>query len=86
MWIEMQAGVGLVSGQGDNPKVMMSISRDGGHTYGAEVVREIGKIGEYRRRAVFNRVGRSRDWLYRFRITDPVNTVFVAAWGRFGKP
>ena len=86
MWLEMEAGVGLVSGQGDNPKVMMSISRDGGHTYGSEVVRGIGKIGEYRRRAVFNRVGRSRDWLYRFRITDPVKTVFVAAWGRFGKP
>lgn len=83
MWIEMEAGTGLISGQGENPKVMMSVSRDGGHTYGAEVVREFGRIGEYKRRAVFNRVGRSRDWLYRFRVTDPVNTVFVAAWGRY---
>lgn len=82
MWIEMEAGVGLVSGQGENPKIMMSISRDGGHTWGAEIVREFGKIGEYRWRAVFNRLGRSRDWLYKFRVTDPVPTVFVAAWGR----
>jgi len=85
MWIEMEAGVGLISGQGSQPKIMMSVSRDGGHTYGAEVVREIGRIGEYRRRAVFNRVGRSRDWLYKFRITDPVKTVFVAAWGRYAR-
>lgn len=85
MWIEMEAGVGLVSGQGENPKVMMSVSRDGGHTYGAEVVREFGRIGEYKRRAVFNRIGRARDWLYKFRVSDPVKTVFVAAWGKFSK-
>lgn len=82
MWLEMEAGVGLITGQGSQPKIMMSVSRDGGHTYGAEVVREFGRIGEYVRRAVFNRVGRSRDWLYKFRITDPVKTVFVAAWGK----
>ena len=82
LWLEMEAGVGLVSGQGENPKIMMSVSRDGGHTYGAEAVREFGKIGEYNRRAVWNRVGRARDWLYKFRVSDPVKTVFVAAWGR----
>lgn len=85
IWFEMQAGIGLVSGQGSNPKMMMSVSRDGGSTYGAEVVREIGKIGEYKHRAVFNRVGRARDWLYKIRVTDPVNTVFVAAWARVSK-
>lgn len=82
MWIEMEAGVGTVSGQGANPKIMLDISKDGGHTWGAVIVREFGKIGQYKRRAVFNRLGRSRDWLYRFRVTDPVKTVFVAAWGR----
>ena len=81
-WLELEAGVGLISGNGSDPQMMMSISRDGGHTYGGEVVRPIGKIGEYRRRAVFNRVGRARDWLYKFRIVEPIKTVFVAAWGR----
>lgn len=85
IWIEMEAGVGLVSGLGSNPKMMMRISRDGGHTYGGETVREIGKIGEYRRRAVWNGVGRARDWLYKFRIVEPVKTVFVAAWGRVSR-
>ena len=85
IWFEMQAGVGLVSGQGEDPKIMFSISRDGGHTWGSEVVVPFGKVGEYKRRAVINRVGRSRDWLYRARITDPVNTVFIAAWARVSK-
>lgn len=82
MWLEMEAGVGLDDGQGSTPQIMMSISRDGGHTYGATVVREFGRIGEYKRRAVFNRLGRARDWLYKFRVSDPVKTVFVAAWGK----
>lgn len=84
MWLEMEAGVGLVSGQGSDPQIMMQISRDGGHTWGAEVWRSIGQIGQYRARAVFNRCGLSRDWLYKFRISDPVKTVFVGAWGVYG--
>ena len=82
LWLEMQAGVGLQTGQGSYPQIMMQISKDGGHEWGQEVWREFGPVGKYKARAVFNRLGRSRDWLAKFRITDPVNTVFVAAWGR----
>jgi hypothetical protein len=35
LWLEMEAGVGLVSGQGSDPQVMLQISRDGGHSWGA---------------------------------------------------
>jgi hypothetical protein len=83
LWIEMEAGVGLQSGQGSQPKLMMQHSKDGGHTWSDEVWRDIGAIGEYKRRAVFLRLGRSRDWVFRFRVTDPVKTVFVGAWGEF---
>jgi hypothetical protein len=82
LWLEMEAGVGLQLGQGTTPQLMMQISRDGGHEWGAEVWREIGAVGKYKARAVFNRLGRARDWLFKFRVTDPVKTVFVAAWGR----
>lgn len=83
IWLEMEGGVGLQTGQGTNPQLMMQISRDGGHEWGAEIWRDIGAVGKYTARAVFNRCGSARDWLYRFRVTDPVKTVFVAAWGRF---
>lgn len=82
MWLEMEAGVGLNLGQGVAPKLMMQISRDGGHEWGAEVWRDIGAMGNYKARAVFNRLGRARDWLFKFRVTDPVKTVFISAWGR----
>lgn len=85
LWLEMEAGVGLLSGQGSNPQVMMQISRDGGHTWGSEQWRPIGKMGKYRVRAIWNSLGQSRDWLFKFRITDSIKVAFVAAWGRVGK-
>ena len=77
--------MGLNLGQGVNPQLMMQISRDGGHEWGAEIWRDIGAMGKYKARAVFNRLGRTRDWLFKFRVTDPVKTVFVAAWGTVSK-
>lgn len=82
LWIEMEAGVGLQLGQGSNPQIMLTVSKDGGHEWSNEIWREFGKVGEYKARAVFNRLGRSRDWLFKFRVTDPVETIFTAAWGR----
>jgi hypothetical protein len=84
IWLEMEGGVGLVSGQGSNPQLMMQVSKDGGHEWGPEVWRDIGAVGKYKTRAVFNRIGRGRDFLFRFRVTDPIKTVFVSAWGRGG--
>lgn len=83
LWIEMEGGVGLITGQGDNPQLMMQYSKDGGHTWSNEVWVSFGEIGEYGARATFRRLGRGRDWLFKFRITDPVKTVFIAAWGEF---
>lgn len=82
IWLEMEGGVGLQTGQGSNPQLMMQVSRDGGHEWGPEVWRDIGAVGKYKARAVFNRIGRARDFLFKFRVTDPVKTIFVAAWGR----
>jgi hypothetical protein len=84
LWLEMESGVGLVTGQGSDPRIMMQVSRDGGKTWGAERWANFGKEGEYGARALWNRLGRSRDWLFRFRVTDPVKTVFVAAWANYG--
>lgn len=85
VWVEMEAGAADLVGQGSNPKMMMSISKDSGHTYGNEIWVPMGKQGQYRRRAVFRNLGRARDWLFKMRVTDPIKTVFVAAWGRVGK-
>lgn len=85
LWLEMETGVGNQTGQGTDPQLMLRVSKDGGHTWSNERWTSIGAIGEYLNRAVFTRLGRARDWLFRFRVTDPVKTVFVAGWAQYGQ-
>lgn len=82
--IEMEAGIAQSIGQGSDPVIMLQVSKDNGATWGLELWRSFGKIGENIRRAVWRRLGRSRTWLVKVRVTDPVKTVFVAVWGRGG--
>lgn len=77
--IVMESGLGLESGQGSNPQVMFSISKDGGHTFYNERWTSAGKIGQYQRRVRFRRpFGRKRDVVCKIRITDPVPVRIVA--------
>jgi hypothetical protein len=68
---------------GSDPQLMMQYSKDGGHTWSDETWVSFGRVGEYSARASFLRMGRARDWLFKFRVTDPVKTVFIGAWGEF---
>lgn len=83
LWLEMEAGVGVLTGRGSTPQLMMQYSKDGGHTWSNEIWTDFGEVGQYKARSVFRRLGRARDWVFRFRVTDPVKTVFIGAWGRF---
>lgn len=78
--IEFESGVGLVSGQGQTPYAMLRWSDDGGHTWGNVHPVEIGKIGEYTKRARWKKLGRSRNRIYEVTITDPVKRVIVGAY------
>jgi hypothetical protein len=73
--VEFEPGVGLQSGQGSDPQAMLQISRNGGQTYGNELWTTIGPVGEYTRRAMWWRLGMSRDFTFKIRITDPVKVV-----------
>lgn len=56
--LEVEPGVGLTEGQGEDPEVWLEVSRDSGFEYGARIRREIGRRGERRRRVRWNRLGR----------------------------
>jgi len=73
--LDMETGVGLATGQGSDPQIMMSISKDGGHTYGTEQWCSFGAIGNFKARAIWRRLGQARDWTFKFRISDPVKRV-----------
>jgi hypothetical protein len=75
----METGVGLATGQGSDPKVMLEVSRDGGRTYGNVIERSFGAIGRYITRVIFRRLGSAYDWVFKFTITDPVKVVITVA-------
>ena len=77
--VDFESGVGLVTGQGNDPQAMMDYSDDGGHTWSNKRWVSIGKIGEYLARAKWNRLGRSRNRVYRVTISDPVKVVMIGA-------
>lgn len=70
--LDMETGVGLQSGQGSNPQVMMRYSDDGGRTWSSELWRDLGKVGKYFTRVKWNKLGRSRDRVYQVTVSDPV--------------
>lgn len=75
--LDLETGVGLTLGQGVDPQVMLKLSRDRGHTWGNEMTRSFGKIGEYVSTVWWNSLGRGRDLVSWFKITDPVKTVMT---------
>lgn len=80
--LDIEAGVGLVTGQGSDPEVMLRWSDDGGHTWSNEHWVKIGKIGEYGRRAIWRRLGMTqklRDRVYEVSATDPVKVAIMGA-------
>lgn len=78
-WLDLEAGVGLNSGQGSDPIVVLEWSTDGGKTFPNSINMSAGKIGERRRRAIGRRLGKGRDFVFRVTITDPVKRALVNA-------
>ena len=70
--LDMEVGVGLNSGQGVDPKVMLRYSDDGGKTWSSELIKSLGAMGKYFTRVRWQKLGKSRDRLYEVTISDPV--------------
>lgn len=57
-----EQGVGLVTGQGSDPQMMIRQSMDDGRTWGNQHLRSMGKMGEYsKRKAVWTRAGHANE-------------------------
>jgi hypothetical protein len=80
--LDCETGVGLVSGQGSDPQVMLRWSDDAGHTWSNEHWSGMGAIGQYGRRVFWRRLGMTtklRDRVYEASGTDPVKVTIVGA-------
>lgn len=77
--IDMETGVGLVTGQGSSPLMMLRYSNDGGHTWSNSKTATVGAIGEYGSRCLFNRLGAGRNRVWEISMSDPVKFAVFGA-------
>jgi len=80
--LDCETGVGLATGQGSNPQVMLRWSDDGGHTWSNEHWTSMGAIGSFGTRAIWRRLGMTekiRDRVYEVSGTDPVKIAITGA-------
>ena len=78
--IDVESGVGLASGNGSDPQMMLRTSKDGAHTWGTERTASMGRQGEYARRVIWRRLGEVRDWIIEAKSTAPVKQVWISAY------
>lgn len=76
----MDTGVGLISGQGTDPELMLRVSIDGGKTWGFEAKEPIGQIGEYLQEVFWTNLGYARSAIFEVTISDPVKFAIVGAY------
>ena len=72
MYLDMETGVGLNTGQGVTPYITVECSKDNGRTYSTPRNLQVGPLGNYKQRVIARRFGSSRDFVFRIRMTDPV--------------
>jgi len=78
--LDVESGVGIATGQGSDPQIMLDWSDDKGHTYtDQQIWSSMGAGGAYNTRLRWTRLGQSRDRRYRITISDPVPRTIMAA-------
>lgn len=76
--IECEKGIGLNGG--DNPRIILEFSDDDGKTWSNYYYLTVGKIGEYKARAVRYRLGSSRNRVYRLTMSELVPWTITRAF------
>lgn len=71
----VETGVGLTTGLGSDPQLMLDISDDSGRTWRALPTQSIGKLGKYKTQVHWDRLGSSFDRIYRMAVSDPVKVI-----------
>ena len=74
----LENGVG--TSNGDTPLIEMFVSIDGGKTWNNPRATNIGKEGEYLTQIKWQNLGQARNFIFKFRITDPVPRTIVGAY------
>lgn len=81
--VHFESGVGLQSGQGEDPQAMLQWSDSYGKYWSAEYWAAMGRVGDYKRRVDWRRLGSPRPAgtprIFRVTISDPVKRAIISA-------
>ena len=82
----VNSGMGLESGQGEDPQIALYVSNDGGITFGNAKTRSLGIQGKYKKRVKWDRLGSYRHRVYEVRVSDPVDVTIIGAFAEISGP
>jgi len=77
--IVVETGVGLITGQGSDPQIMMQYSDDGGRTWSSERWKSFGVLGDYLVVLEWFDLGSFFNRMFRFKVSDSVKVVLISA-------
>ena len=60
-------------------KAMIRVTKDGGRNWGNWKERDLGRVGEYRKRVIVNRLGQARSLSVAIRVSSPVKVTILGA-------
>lgn len=75
--LDIQPGIGNVVGDYTDPKVLLSVSKDGGHAYNNREEGRIGRIGQRQTRCLWRKKGLFRNWTPKIEIRDSVGPICI---------
>lgn len=75
----METGVGTISGQGENPRILVEYSDDGGYTWAHVAWPRVGRLGERTLRVEVFELSTFYERMFRITTTDPVSYSIFAA-------
>ena len=75
----MESGVGLISGEGENPRILVEYSDDGGYTWKHGNWPRVGRLGERTLQVEFFNLTKFYDRIFRIVTTDPVSYSIFSA-------
>lgn len=68
----MEQGIGLISGQGENPRMKIETSIDGGRSFKHSAWVRLGRLGEDVLRVELFQILSGKGFIFRFTVSDPV--------------
>jgi len=78
--IGVETGVGLQSGQGEDPQISLRISKDGARTWSNSYSTSVGRAGVFGKQVKFRRLGISQQCTFEITMSDPVKWAVTGSY------